>query len=275
MTERLGDVFWRMFRRVRTAPFAAVSLALAACTTAVPVAATQQAVAPQGSGWQYQLQGRIDTTVPARTFVVDLFDTPESTVRELKAAGRTVICYVNAGASETWRRDSAALPEVVRGDELAEWPGEHWYDIRRTDLLGPFLSQRFDLCRQKGFDGVEADNVDGYANRNGLGLTAADQLTYNRFVARLAHDRGLTIGLKNDLEQVAALEPSFDFAVNEQCAQYGECARLEPFVKAGKPVLHVEYTLSTAEFCADSSRQAFQSIRKPKDLTAPREACPG
>ena len=38
----------------------------------------------------------------------------------------------------------------------------------------------------------------------------------------------------------------FDFAVNEQCAQYGECADLTPFIEAGKAVFHVEYELPDA-----------------------------
>ena len=62
-------------------------------------------------------------------------------------------------------------------------------------------------ARAEGFDGVEADNVDGYANDSGFPLTAADQLRFNRFLARAAHARGLSIGLKNDLGQAAALEP--------------------------------------------------------------------
>ena len=71
------------------------------------------------------------------------------------------------------------------------------------DVLGPLLEARMDLCRDKGFDAVEADNVDGYANRTGFPLTAADQLRFNRFLAAAAHARGLSIGLKNDLDQVA------------------------------------------------------------------------
>jgi hypothetical protein len=70
---------------------------------------------------------------------------------------------------------------------------------------------------------VEPDNVDGYANASGFLLTAAHQLAYNRFLPAAAHARDRSIGLKNDLAQVAALKPSFDFAINEQCCQYKEC----------------------------------------------------
>ena len=76
--------------------------------------------------------------------------------------------------------------------------------------------------------------MDAYANDSGFPLRAADQLRFNRFLARAAHARGLSIGLKNDLDQVKALEPAFDWALNEQCFQYEECERLRPFTAAGR-----------------------------------------
>ena len=59
------------------------------------------------------------------------------------------------------------------GKELDGWPGERWLDVRRWDVLEPILAARFDVCRQKGFDAVEPDNVDGYANESGFPLTAS------------------------------------------------------------------------------------------------------
>lgn len=73
-----------------------------------------------------------------------------------------------------------------------------------------------EMCRDKGFVGVDPDNVNVYTNPNGLNnITANDQLVYNEWLADTAHDLGLAVGLKNDLEQIAELEPSFDFFVNE------------------------------------------------------------
>ncbi len=51
------------------------------------------------------------------------------------------------------------------------------------------MAERVDMCREKGFDAVEPDNMDGYRNDTGFPLTAADQLRYNRLIARLVHDR--------------------------------------------------------------------------------------
>lgn len=57
--------------------------------------------------------------------------------------------------------------------------------------------------------------VDGFANANGKGLTAADQLAFNSWLADAAHARGLAVGLKNDVAQIPQLAPKFDFFVNE------------------------------------------------------------
>jgi hypothetical protein len=224
--------------------------------------------------WQYQLQGPVDTGVDAGTFVVDGFDVDEATVADLHRRGRTVVCYVNAGAVESWRPDAARYPAEVVGTELDGWKGERWLDVRRLDVLQPILAERFDMCRRKGFDGVEADNVDGYTQDSGFPLAADDQLRFNRAVAALAHERSMTIGLKNDLDQVAALVGDFDFAVNESCAEYRECEALTPFTAQGKPVLHVEYDLDTNAFCPVTERLGFRSIRKPLDLNATVQPCP-
>jgi hypothetical protein len=153
------------------------------------------------------------------------------------------------------------------------WNGERLLDIRRLDVLAPIMAARFDLCRQKGFDGVAADLVDGYVQDSGFPLTAADQLTYNRMLADLAHERGLSIGLKNDLDQVADLVDEFDFAVNEQCFQYEECDRLAPFVRAGKAVFTAEYALEPADFCPAARAAGFSSMQKRLNLDAWRRPC--
>ena len=48
------------------------------------------------------------------------------------------------------------------------------------------MKKRMELARQKGCD-VEPDNVDGYANDNGLSLTASQQLDYNRYLRQYSH----------------------------------------------------------------------------------------
>ncbi|MEU4875797.1 endo alpha-1,4 polygalactosaminidase [Streptomyces sp. NPDC021608] len=225
-----------------------------------------------GVDWQWQLSGRLDTSVDVPVYDIDGFDHDAETVAGLHDDGRRVICYLSTGAWEDWRPDAGKFPASVIGGGNG-WKGERWLDIRRTDVLEPLLAARLDMCRAKGFDAVEPDNMDGYRNTTGFPLEAADQLRYNRLVARLAHERGMAVGLKNDLDQIPALLGDFDFAVNEQCAQYDECARLTPFIEAGKAVFHVEYELPTSDFCADSRRLKLSSLRKKYELGVWRQAC--
>lgn len=224
--------------------------------------------------WQWQLTGTIDQTVAAQMFDVDLFDTPATTVSSLHALGHKVVCYVSAGSYEDWRPDAAQFPAAVKGMGLSGWPGEQWLDVRQWDALRPLIEARMDLCRSKGFDGIELDNVDGYQNDTGFPLTANDQLTFNRALAASAHARGLSVGLKNDLDQVAALVGNFDWALNEECFTYDECDQLHPFVAAGKAVFNVEYTLTTDQFCAQAHTLGFNSMSKHLNLDAYRIPCP-
>lgn len=252
----------------------AVALALAALALVTPpvVAAGRWTPGP-GTTWQVQFSGRLDRTVDAASFDVDLFDTTASTVAALHSDGRRVVCYINAGAWEDWRSDASRYPRAIKGRALDGWPGERWLDIRRIDLIGPILTDRLNACKAKGFDGVEFDNVDGYSNRTGFPLTADDQLTFDGWLAARAHERGLAVGLKNALDLVAELEPDFDFAILEQCFQYHECALAAPFVEAGKSVLDIEYSLARARFCDRADGLGIVAMRKRLSLDAWRRPC--
>ncbi|WP_308110386.1 endo alpha-1,4 polygalactosaminidase [Streptomyces sp. ET3-23] len=226
-----------------------------------------------GTPWQWQLDGKADTSVDVPVYDIDGFENSAATVAELHARGRKVICYFNAGAWEDFRPDKNAFPKGVLGAKNKGWEGEKWVDIRRLDVLKPIMASRIDMCRKKGFDAVEPDLTEGFRNSTGFKLTADDQLAFNRMLAKLAHDRGLSVALKNDLDQIPQLVGDFDFAVNEQCAQYGECERLTPFIKAGKAVFHVEYDLKPEEFCSQTTRLGLSSMQKRLGLDAWRKPC--
>jgi hypothetical protein len=201
-------------------------------------------------------------TVRADWYDIDLFDNTDATVAALHARGVRVVCYFSAGSSENWRPDFASLPSAALGSPLAGWPGERWLDVRHAGVRR-VMQARLDLARRRGCDGVDPDNVDGYANASGFGLRAADQLDYNRFLADEAHARGMLIGLKNDVEQVPALLSSFDFAVNESCFAHDECDAQAAFTRADKAVLQIEYgdipTLSRT-VCARARALRFFTI---------------
>jgi hypothetical protein len=226
------------------------------------------------TSWQWQLQGPIDTSFDVDMYDVDGFEVSRGDVADLHDDGSAVVCYISAGSWERWRPDAGRFPERVLGRSNG-WPGERWLDIRRRAVLRPIMERRLDMCERKGFDAVEFDNVDGYANRTGFPLDGADQLRYDVFLANAAHRRGLSALLKNDLGQIRRLLPYFDAALNEQCHQYDECARLDPFVHAGKAVFGVEYKLGVGEFCDDANAHDFNFLKKRLALGAWRVPCRG
>ena len=234
-----------------------------------------------GTTWQWQLTGLpVDRAAEAEMYDIDLFDNGARTVAALHAQGRFVVCYLSAGSWEDWRPDADLFPASVLGNDYEGWPGERWLDIRQIDLLAPIMRARLDLCRAKGFDGVEPDNVDGYANDTGFALTYEDQLAYNRWLADEAHARGLSIGLKNDAEQVSDLLTCFDWALTEDCFAQGWCSEVAPFVEAGKAVFAAEYTdeLTVDRFlngvCPQAEALGLSAILKDRDLDAWRRVCP-
>ena len=106
----------------------------------VPKAAAKARwIPPPNTTWQWQLTTPVDLSVDAQFFDIDLFDNAASVVAALHSRGRHVACYLDAGTLEPGRPDSGDFPASVVGKELPDWPGEHWLDVRRLDVLGPLL----------------------------------------------------------------------------------------------------------------------------------------
>ena len=135
------------------------------------------------------------------------------------------------------------------------------------------MKVRMEQAAQKGCDAVDPDNVDGYSNNTGFALSYNDQLAYNTALAEMAHGLGLAISLKNNVDQIKDLVSHFDFAVNEECFQYGECDMLKPFVDSGKAVFGIEYNLSNSSFCPQANAMNLDFLKKNLSLDAWRESC--
>jgi hypothetical protein len=239
--------------------------------TAAPSGGAIWSPAP-GTTWQWQLSGDVDTGVDVAAYDIDLFDTPDSVLAELRSDGRTIICYFSAGSWEDWRPDAGAYDRSVLGSGNG-WPGERWIDISRLDTIGPLIEARLDLAVERGCDAVEPDNVDGYANDSGFDLTPSDQIVFNSFVARAAHERGLSVGLKNAAELVGVLQPLYDWALVEECVRYDECASYSSFTQAGKAVFHVEYGGDLA-YCDAIRGLGFSTLEKDEDVGPAHRPCP-
>jgi hypothetical protein len=271
-------------------PAGAVLAVLAAIAMAVPTAASASisAKAPAAAAlpapvgcpncwhpplrlsWNWVLSNV--PTSPYRNvamYDIDGFNATAANVTSLHNAGKKVVCYLSAGSYENWRSDAGQFPAAILGKNLDGWPGEKWLDVRDVSRAGSVLAQimstRMDMCRTKGFDAIEFDNVDGYQNSTGFSLTAAQQATYNVFLANGAHQRGLSAVLKNDLDQVGTLLPYFDMVLNEECNAFSECGPLGQFVRAGKPAFNAEYASSTS-FCSADNAANINGVNFSLDL---------
>jgi hypothetical protein len=226
--------------------------------------------------WQWQIgDNDIDTSIEADVYDIDLY-VDQAVIDELHAKGRKVICYMSVGSYEDWRPDTEQFPEEVLGNDYDGWPGEKWLDIRRIDLLAPIMLARLDLCKAKGFDAVEPDNMEIYTNHTGFPLTYDDQLRYALWLAEEAHKRGLAIGQKNAPDQVNDLLAVYDFAILEDAFYYKWAKDMLPYIKSGKPVFAAEYTDLPGDFqkfCRQSDELGFSTILKHRGLDSWVELC--
>lgn len=216
---------------------------IAALTLGVPAApAAAHWVPPTHLTWYWQLQGSVKVE-PVMATDMDAFDNTAATVAKFHALGQKVIAYIDVGTWENWRPDAGSFPASVKGRSNG-WPGEKWLDIRQLSILQPIMAARMNMAKAKGFDAIEPDNMDGWENETGFPITAAQQLTYNEWIANYAHSIGLTVFQKNDPEQATTLQPYFDGILDEQAIQYNEANLLQPYLAADKPVLDAEYKSS-------------------------------
>jgi hypothetical protein len=223
-------------------------------------------IPPRQLTWYWQLQGAVNNSEPVAAYDIDGFDTSAAEVAALHALGKHVICYLDVGTYEPGRPDTSSFPTSVLGSGVQGWPGELWLDVGNLGALEPIMTARFQMCKEKGFDAVEPDNMDGYENGSGFPLAAQQQLTYDEWVAGEVHSLGMAVFQKNDGEQTAQLESHFDGALDEQCNQYSECDNFRAYLAAGKPVLNAEYELSTSAFCAADNTTGIMGARFDLDL---------
>jgi hypothetical protein len=231
---------------------------------------------PRTAAWQWQLQGKIDPNLKAWAYDIDGFEARKRDVRALHRRRHRAICYLDIGSWESYRPDAGRFPKSVIGRRYAGFPDERWLDISRFQLFAAPLEQRIAMCARKRFDAVEPDNLAGWEpeNKTGFQISRADQLRFNRWIARQVHRRGMAVALKNDGRQVKQLVHLFDFAIVEQCFQYRECGYYLPFVRRHKAVFEAEYELKPSQFCEQAIGLGFSAIRKSYDLFArPWEPC--
>ena len=206
---------------------------------------------------------------------VDVFTTSAAKVAQLKAQGAYMVCYINAGSYQPGYPDSDQYPNYLKIQADPDWPGEYFLDV--TDVFKPnselarILNARLKLCKDKGFDAVEPDNLQNDENVRGGLITTQQQIDFNGWFADAAHAHGLAVFQKNGPDKVLLRDRTgkmmvekFDGILNEECQQYNECVPLAEYPKRGKLALNVEYKRDPN--CTQSNQLQINTIRKDLSL---------
>ena len=220
-------------------------------------------------------------TAPA-VYDIDGFDNTAADVAALHALGKKVICYVEVGAAESYRPDYAQFPASALGSAVSGYPKEKYLDIRDAVVVS-VIEARIAMCAQKGFDGIEPDIDDSYADTTGFPITQSDDVAYLTKLSTYAHSHGVAWGLKNGGDGgdpatfIPAVVPIIDFAVVEEPFYLKTIGSFEPALYgAGKAVFVAEYTndtTSASTFCpqalADHANAALFDVGLDAKVRAP------
>ncbi|MEC7762696.1 MAG: endo alpha-1,4 polygalactosaminidase [Pseudomonadota bacterium] len=225
--------------------------------------------------WDWQLDDPIRLQSGVDMVDVDPDLVAPAQIASLKAAGVTPIAYVSVGTVENYRVDAGLFPQDLQGNTLGNWPNERYLDIRDMMTATTIMQSRFRRIKAMGFDGVEADNIDAYANDTGIPLTAQHAADYGRALALIAHAEGLTIGQKNAIELAPYLVDVMDFLVTEECYEQGWCEETKVYLDQGKPVYAAEYTgrgIDWTAACDQARALGIAMILHNEDLKGPAQA---
>lgn len=236
---------------------------------------------PARTSWQIQyIDYPVDRSFDVAMYDIDMVEISDDDIDALHDEGRIVICYFSAGTWEPYRPDADDFPEEVLGNNYDDpaFDDERYLDIR-SQVVRDIMLNRVREAVDRGCDGVDPDNMnldEVGEDITGFPLGAEEQLDYSMYISAVAHDLGISVGLKNSIEHAEELEPYFDFAVNEQCFEYEECeVYADSFIAADKAVFHIEYAdeVDLDQICAGTTPLGISTILKSYDLDAPRLGC--
>ena len=213
-----------------------------------------------GLTWQIQLSEPVtDPTYLFSAYETDLFTTNASDITALHQLGRRVICYFSAGTYENWRPDAKSFPNTALGNAVDGSVSQRWLDIRRKDVRNIMIS-RIQLAASKGCDGLDPDHVNGFEKTKGLtgfDLTSSDAVDYVKFLSDTAIKSKLSIGLRNSPSIATQVIDYVSWAVTENCVGYQECGFYQPYIQAGRAVLHIEYPDSNPLYNSSTRISSF------------------
>lgn len=221
---------------------------------------------PAHGGFDYQLGGAYPPPPGVQIVSRDHTDNP--------APGLYNICYVNAfqaqpDARGQWPADLLLTDANGHAVIDQDW-NEALLDIStaaKRQRVAAKVGQWIDECARKGFNAVEPDNYDSYT-RSGNLLTAADAQAFIILLAARAHARGLAIAQKNAAELAAhRTQNGLDFAIAEECADYGECGTYA--TAFNDHVIVIEYTDQGLRKACSAYASRLSIVRRDRNLTTP------
>ncbi|BCJ34304.1 hypothetical protein Athai_18070 [Actinocatenispora thailandica] len=257
----------------RRALSAVIVLAATLVAAGVPAGGVPDVVAPPGNaGVDYQLGAPYPPPSGVRVVSRDRSARP--------APGVYTICYVNAyqtqpGELGWWRahHDDLLLHDAD-GNEVVDpdW-GEVLLDTStaaKRATLAAVVGRWMHGCARDGFRAVEPDNLDSWTRSRRL-LDRSDALAYAGLLIARAHADGLAIGQKNTAEVSAAgRRAGFDFAVAEECAEYGECGDYTAVY--GDEVFVIEYDRAGFVRACRTVGERLSVVLRDREVTAPGSA---
>jgi len=216
---------------------------------------------------------------------VDGIINPASTVATLHTMGKQVVCYVEVGAAGNYYSAADEGVSTTYYDQLKtagefgkKVPGypEYYLNIQSSTTVSIIEAMIGKQCGAKGFDAVETDIDDEYADNSGFALTKAVEEHYMTTLASYIHGLGLGWWIKNpdDTGDTYATDmyPLADAVLTEQCNQYSSCGLLSAYV-GHKAVFNAEYKLKRLSFCSKDDALGFNGAKFNVGLTGVREPC--
>ena len=224
--------------------------------------------------WFVQLDGPVDITQPADLFYLDAELQDPADLDALHAQGKHYLCYLSAGSLESFRADADEFPDVAVGNPLADFPREHWLDVRDATVRD-LMARRVTALAALGCDGVPPSSLAVHNADTGFELSASDALDYARWLAERLREAGMSAGLSGPADLTSVLWPSFDFGLGIGCLDRTECREYEPFTEHKKPVLHIELgdQTSAPQICNAAKLLGFSPLISDQAFSGRCIAC--
>jgi hypothetical protein len=224
--------------------------------------------------WLAKLDGPVDIQQDAELFYLDAALQEPDDLAELRAQGRHYLCYLSGGSLESFRDDAGAFPAASVGKPLANYPREHWLDVRDTTVR-ELMARRVTALAELGCSGVAPSSLSVHAADTGFELSLTDALDYARWLAERLHAAGMSAGLSGPQELTGELWPTFDFGLAIGCVTGTGCAEYGPFERAKKTVLHVELgdAADAPALCNAAKALGFNALISDPAFTGSCIAC--